>query len=197
MNSKMTVEDLKGLLVTYGLDYESIAGTGKEGRVIKGDIVEVIKIYEQTHGIVPQNQKTTKAKAATTTAKPKSNTAGLKSGDRILYDDGENQFEAEVIEVTASTKASVKALSYVNDLYNPSVVSNLNRKHMSILQHNDGSTPKKVVLNLNGVQHPSLITLTLRQGNNIKTLNIKTDNFEQVQKVLIDSLHQNNLLDNQ
>lgn len=189
MNSKMTVEDLKGLLLTYGIDESSIAGTGKEGRVVKGDIVDAIKVYEADNGIVAQ--KAVKATTvATTTSKPKSNTAGLKTGDRVLYDDGENRFEAEVVDVTASTKASIRALSYVNDVYNPSVTTNSNRKFMTTIH---GSSPKKVVLNLNNSGNPSLITLTLRQGNTIKTFNIKDNDFDRVYVNLIDSLNKNNI----
>ncbi len=60
-------------------------------------------------------------------------TKGLKIGDRVLYDDGILHFDAIVVNITSTTKAHIKALYYVNELYNPGTCVNDYRKFMAIL----------------------------------------------------------------
>ena len=61
-------------------------------------------------------------------------TKGLKIGDKVLYDDGVLQFEAIVVNITSTTKAHIKALSYVNEIYNPHTCVNDYRKFMTIIK---------------------------------------------------------------
>ncbi len=62
-----------------------------------------------------------------------SKTAGLKAGDKVLYDDRELKFEARVIAVTSTTKAEITAYTHVNHLFNPRTIVNTYRKFMIII----------------------------------------------------------------
>lgn len=55
----------------------------------------------------------------------------LKVGDKIIYDDGVMQFEAIIINVTSTTKAHIKALTHVDEIYNPNTCVNTYRKYMT------------------------------------------------------------------
>jgi hypothetical protein len=128
--NKYTIDQLRDVLAEYDIDEKDIVGTGKNGRVIKSDIYEYINNYLIKEDIYDDRQ--------SPSYKPKkkvSPTAGLKKGDIVLYDDGIVRFEAVVENVTATTKAQIRALKYVNDMFNPDTVVNTYRKNMTIIKH--------------------------------------------------------------
>lgn len=175
----MTVEQLKGLLVEYGIDEADIPSSGASGKVVKSDIVAAIKEYEQNNGISqPKGKKTD----GTTKPKPKSTTAGLKAGDKIMFDNGEVRFEAVTINVLATTKAQIKALTYINEQFNPNVVSDVNRKFMTIVGVE--TLPVRVV-------DPNITVISITKGNNIKTLNIENLDLDMITTTLSNMMLQN------
>lgn len=60
-----------------------------------------------------------------------SSTRGLRAGDIVTYDDGEVKFTATVVKVTATTKAQIRAHTYVSELFNPQTIVNTYRKYMT------------------------------------------------------------------
>jgi len=56
---------------------------------------------------------------------------GLKTGDIIIYDDGHTPiFRAVVVNVTSSTKAQIRALKDVDDIFTTNRIINTYKRYM-------------------------------------------------------------------
>ncbi len=95
--NKLTINELNKILDEYNINEADIVGTGKNGRIVKIDIVNAIESYLTKNDIYDPRH------SPKPVVKPKSKTAGLKKGDLILYHDDDGlEFKAIVENVTAT-----------------------------------------------------------------------------------------------
>ena len=64
--------------------------------------------------------------------RPNGSTRGLKSGDIVIYDDGNRNFKAKVIKVSSNQKAQIRPLINVDDMFNTNNVINTYRSFMKM-----------------------------------------------------------------
>lgn len=160
---KLTVPQLKEILVENGLDESSIVGTGKNGRLLKEDIVNAIYNFWEQEDIYDPRMRTKPV------PKPKSKTAGLKAGDWVMYqDDNGIEYKAVVEAVTASTKANIRPLRYLTPEINSDKIINVNRKYLTMIE---ADKPAKDVI------------VTVGQGNKSMSFAVKTDNHDEFDKL--------------
>lgn len=138
--NKWSVKDLKEYLLQYDIIEDDIEGSGKNGRIIKADLVRTadnlnlkkISPVPKSKDIILSKKSTSKKSSSVKSVSKKSSTAGLKSGDMIYYDDGRHQFKATVIDVTSNQKAKIRPHIYT-DHYDPKYIYNDYRKYMEII----------------------------------------------------------------
>lgn len=173
--NKLTINELNKILDEYNINEADIVGTGKNGRIVKIDIVNAIESYLTKNDIYDPRH------SPKPVVKPKSKTAGLKKGDLILYHDDDGlEFKAIVENVTATTKAQIRALNYIDKTFNPNTIVNTYRKYMTIIE------PAK---NIN-------ITLTINDGQRTKTFdinNVHPDKFDAIVYSISDLFENNNI----
>lgn len=150
--NSLTVAKLRELKEEYGLAEPK--GSGEKGKVVKGDLVKLIADYEAENEIVRKGAKKAAAggeKAEKAPAKGKSATAGLKTGNRVLYvEDGKYNFEAIVTGRVVSTKAMITPVVDVDDTYNTRKEVDVFRKHITII--GEGEAINNIVVDANHVK---------------------------------------------
>lgn len=161
---KLTVPQLKEILVENGIDENTIIGTGKNGRLLKEDIMNAIYNFWDQQDVYDPRMRIKPI------PKPKSRTAGLKAGDSVMYqDDNGIEYKAIVEDVTASTKANIRPLRYLTPEINSDTVLNVNRKYLTIIE------PENMVR--------KDVIVTVGQGDKSASFAVKSDNPEEFNKI--------------
>lgn len=174
---KYSLAQLREILVDYNLNEKDIIGTGKNGRVLKEDIIRTIDNYLIKEDIYDPRQ-STKPKP-----KAKSKTAGLKAGDWVLYQDDQGlTFKAIVDKVTATTKADIRAVRYLDPEINPNVIFNANRKYLTIIEP-ENIVVKKVVITIGDSDRSTSYTISSQN----------LDEFDKINDGIYRMLKENNI----